>query len=457
MEPGLDYSGTFDLRQFIKIVDHIYDECSIWDRDFTLLYINRASIRLYGMYPEQLIGKKLPELMGEKKLWSPSTLAYVYRHRQPVMQEQLTNLGARILSVTVPVLDRYGEVEYCIVTSRESFEELAKKLSPATNVEMGPLPPEQDDIIYASGTMREIMDIARRVALTDAPCLLLGETGTGKSLFAKYIHDHSERSKKRFFSVNVASLNPNVIEAELFGYHKGAFTGAAHEGKKGYFQLADGGTLFLDEIGELPATLQAKFLHVIQEGEFLPLGSANPIKTDIRIISATNRDLAGMVRDGEFREDLYHRLNVFDLTLPPLRRRQEDLQLLANYYLNAFNKKYRRNRTLSEEIMVLLRQHTWPGNVRELSNVIERCVVISDTDTIGVKHLPGYFLRDDRQSAASRDVSDISDIGQAMDAFEKDIVNFHYKQAHSNRKLASALNVSTTTARRLIEKHIRRG
>ena len=255
----------------------------------------------------------------------------------------------------------------------------------------------------------------------------------------------------------MASLNPNVIESELFGYHKGAFTGAAGQGKKGYFQLADGGTLFLDEIGELPHSLQAKFLHVIQEGEFTPLGGTMQVKTDIRFISATNRDLRAMVKEGKFREDLFHRLNVFDITLPPLRERGEDLHLLTNYYLNVFNKKYNSNCAFSEAAAAILRRHGWGGNIRELSNIIERCMVISGKNIIGPEDLPRYLFKYEETLRGKDPAADIRDLKAALETYEREIITYQYTRLGSTRKLARALNVSQTTARRLIDKHIKDG
>ena len=451
----MDYSNRFDLDLFISLIDNLYDECAIWDKDLRLLYINKAAYRHYGVYPEQMIGKTLDELAGRDKFWHPTTLHYVRRYKQSIMQDQVTILGVPIQTITVPILDQYGEVEYCVMTSRDAYEELAKKLSPVTKIENAYSPPEDEHIIHKSDAMREVVGIAQRIAKTDAACMLLGETGTGKGMFARYMHDHSSRSGKGFFSINMASLNPNVIESELFGYNKGAFTGAGKEGKKGYFQLADGGTLFLDEIGELPVDLQAKFLHVIQEGEFTPLGGTSPIKTDIRFISATNRDLLGMVQTGKFREDLYHRLNVFDITLPPLRERGGDLFMLGAYYLNLFNKKYNRNCTLAEKTRLLLKHHKWSGNVRELSNVLERCVVISETDIVEPEDLPRYFFKNEHQALIKHPVADVSDLSVAVNAYEREIVAFHYDRLRSSRKLAAALNLSQTTARRLIDKYVK--
>lgn len=452
----MNYSDRFDFDLFVSLIDNLYDECAIWDKDLRLIYINKAAYRHYGLHPDQMVGRPLDDLVGKEKYWYPTTLHHVRRYKQSIMQEQVTILGVPILTITVPILDQYGEVEYCVMTSRDDYQELAKKLSPVIKVDNAYSPPEDEHIIHKSDVMKEVVGLARLIARTDAACMLLGETGTGKGMLARYIHDHSPRARKGYFSINMASLNPNVIEAELFGYHKGAFTGAAKEGKKGYFELADGGTLVLDELGELPLDLQAKFLHVIQEGEFTPLGGTRPIKTDIRFISSTNRDLQDMVEAGRFREDLYHRLNVFDLTLPPLRERGEDLLMLSAYYLNIFNKKYNRNCTLAEKTRLLLKHYKWSGNVRELSNVLERCVVISKTDIAQPEDLPRYFFKGEHQALIKHPVADVSNLPDAVSAYEREIVSYHYDRLRSSRKLAAALNVSQTTARRLIDKYVKK-
>jgi DNA-binding NtrC family response regulator len=243
------------------------------------------------------------------------------------------------------------------------------------------------DILGESSAIRRAMDTAQKAAASNATVLLLGESGTGKEVFANAIHRWSERKDKAFIIVNCVALSEHLLESELFGHEKGAFTGA-HQTKKGKFELAHGGSVFLDEIGDMPALLQAKLLRVLQDHRFERVGGTQPIHADIRIIAATNRDIGGAVKDGRFREDLYYRLNVVSLTLPPLRERREDIPLLAGHFVAVYAAETKKAvRGITAEGMKLLMWHPWPGNVRELANAIERAVVLCAGPEIGPEDL----------------------------------------------------------------------
>lgn len=241
--------------------------------------------------------------------------------------------------------------------------------------------------------MREVFHLLELVAPSEATVLLLGETGTGKELVAQDLHRNSPRSHHSFVVVNCAALPETLLESELFGHERGAFTGAISR-KDGRFLLAHRGTLFLDEIGELSLPLQGKILRVLQAREFEPLGSTRTLKVDVRIIAASNRELEAMVREGRFRDDLFYRLNVFPITLPPLRERLEDLPLLAVHFLKHYGEKNRRPlRGLAPEVLQAFRRYPWPGNIRELENVIERGVIVCQGDTLDLQDLPPGLKR----------------------------------------------------------------
>ncbi len=243
-------------------------------------------------------------------------------------------------------------------------------------------------VIGDSPRMREVLNLLELVAPSDATVLLLGETGTGKELAAQAIHLNSPRHQGPFVVVNCAALPETLLESELFGHERGAFTGATHK-KDGRFLLAHRGSLFLDEIGELQPATQAKILRVLQTKEFEPLGSTRTVKVDVRIIVATNRDLEAMVREGGFREDLFYRLNVFPITLPALRERLDDLPQLAAFFLKRFRNKYQRPvLSLAPEVLQAFGHYPWPGNIRELENVLERGVIMCQTETLTRKELP---------------------------------------------------------------------
>jgi DNA-binding NtrC family response regulator len=245
-----------------------------------------------------------------------------------------------------------------------------------------------EGIIGESGAMQEVLSVVRRVAPSDATVLIRGESGTGKELIAKAIHYASPRAARALVKVNCAALAESLLEAELFGHEKGAFTGAV-AARKGRFELADGGSLFLDEIGDLPPHLQVKLLRVLQEREFERVGSSRPIKVDVRLLAATHRNLEALVREGRFRDDLYYRINVVTIQLPPLRERREDLLLLVDHFLRAFSDKNGKGiRGLTREARAALLRYDYPGNVRELENLIERAVVLTRDDVIGLTDLP---------------------------------------------------------------------
>lgn len=241
-----------------------------------------------------------------------------------------------------------------------------------------------EGIVGVSSSLRSVLSEVSQVAPTDSTVLITGETGTGKELIARAIHNRSRRSSRPFVSVNCAAIPPSLIASELFGHEKGAFTGAVQR-RQGRFELADGGTIFLDEIGELPLEIQVMLLRVLQEREFERLGSSRPIRVNVRIITATNRDLEAAIDDNKFRSDLYYRLNVFPIELPPLRARLEDIPILVEYFTHRLARRAaKRINTISQKTLRLLQSHDWPGNVRELQNVVERAVIFSDSDSLQI-------------------------------------------------------------------------
>jgi DNA-binding NtrC family response regulator len=243
-------------------------------------------------------------------------------------------------------------------------------------------------LVGASDEMRAIFEVIAKVADTPSTVLITGESGTGKELVAKALHEHSSRNGRPFIKINCAAIPKTLMESELFGYEKGAFTGAT-SAKPGRFELADGGTLFLDEIGEIPVEMQVKLLRAIQESEFERVGGIKTIKVDVRLITATNRDLERETREGNFREDLYYRLNVVPLDIPPLRERASDIPLLVEHIISKFNERLKKRvRGISDEAMHLLTGHTWPGNIRELENVLERTILFCTADLIEPRDLP---------------------------------------------------------------------
>lgn len=300
---------------------------------------------------------------------------------------------------------------------------------------------EPTRIIGTSKRMKAVMDLLDKIAATDITVLLLGESGTGKELFAREIHNRSKRSKTDFVTLSCAALPDTLLESELFGYKKGAFTGANTD-KDGLFKVADQGTFFLDEIGDAPASIQMKILRLLEEREIVPLGSTKPIKVDIRLIAATNKDLAEELKQGRFREDLYYRLNVIPLILPPLRQRHEDIPVLAEHFLEQICRRENLGeRKLMRSSIDMLQRYDWPGNVRELRHVIERAAILSDSHHIRPEHLGLPQIK-----------------AKSLTQLQQDEINRVVKECEGNiSKAAKILGVGRATLYRRLRKRKRRG
>jgi DNA-binding NtrC family response regulator len=287
-------------------------------------------------------------------------------------------------------------------------------------------------IVGRSKSMADAVDMARKAAASTATVLLLGESGTGKEIFARAIHHWSERRSQPFVAINCVGLSKELLESELFGHEKGAFTGA-DQLKKGKMELANGGTVFLDEIGDMSAELQTKLLRFLQEREFDRVGGRDPIRVDVRIVAATNRDLENVVKENRFREDLYHRLNVIPITLPPLRARAQDIEPLSQYFLRRYSLESKKNiAEITNDALTRLAAYPWPGNVRELANTIERAVVLGNGPVLRIEDLPG------RIAAAEVPIStDVLSYRQAMEARRREIVLKALSQSNGNRTAAA--------------------
>lgn len=446
-----------NIQKFKDIIDETYDQIYIFDNDYKLIYANKACFRHYGVNSDELLERNVVDL-DSLVYWYPSALPYVYKHKKVISLEQLSNLNEKIIGTSVPILDNNGEVEYVVMSCRDSLNNLYtvdtpefKDLKMVYAKEVNTLINKHVSIIYESEKMKSIIDKCIKLGKYDVNVLISGETGTGKSQLAKFIHFNSKRKNGKFLPINCAAIPEHLIESELFGYKKGAFTGAVKEGKKGLLEHADGGTLFLDEIGELSINLQAKILQVVQDKQFIPIGGNELIRVDVRIIAATNCDLEDMMRNKTFREDLYWRLNVVHIEVPSLRDRKEDIEPLANYFLNKFNNKYKENKTLGNDVLERLKSHVWEGNIRELENVIEQMVIFSDKSNISCKDIPLSFKRDEEY------VNNDNRLNLKLEIEEKKMVEAAYREYRTTRKVAEHLNVSQSKASKLIRKYCKNG
>ncbi|RST59766.1 AAA family ATPase [Siminovitchia terrae] len=311
---------------------------------------------------------------------------------------------------------------------------------------------------FQSEKMKAVMELVRKVSLVDSTVLILGKTGVGKSHIAKLIHQYSQRSNKQLAIVNCSAIPESLIEAELFGYTAGSFTGGHKDGKPGIFQSVSGGTIFLDEIGEVPFHLQSKLLEVIQENSIRPIGSVESIPVDVRIIAATNQDLEDMVKKKLFREDLYYRLNVVPIQIPPLSERKEDLQVLITQFLNTFGDKYEMQKVFTPEVMNAFYQYDWPGNVRELENMIERLFITSEEEVITLNDLPESIsnLSNNKNNQESYSPPFLS-LKEAKQRAENALISNAYKVYRNTYKVAEVLQVNQSTIARKVKELRERG
>ncbi|RKQ15963.1 sigma-54 interaction domain-containing protein [Ureibacillus endophyticus] len=368
-----------ELNKVYKgLFENSFDVMIVTDGSGKVLFANPAFERLFDDKLEEVIGYPIADM--EKQTTATSKVLESGKMETVIYT---TYKGKQILSTGVPVYDENGELSRIYINSRdiselnslrEKYQE-SQVLASKYYVELLELKKQNTkNFISHSKEMNQILETVYQIANVDSTVLLLGESGVGKDRIANIIHEESLRSDKgSFVKINCGAIPPELLESELFGYEKGAFTGANKDGKAGYFEFADKGTIFLDEIGELPKNLQVKLLRVIQDQTVTRVGGLKEKQIDVRIIAATNRDLEMMVKQGDFREDLFYRLNVVPIVIPPLRKRREDIPFLISYYLEQFNSKYSKNINLDTETLEKLYKYNWPGNIRELSNVIERC------------------------------------------------------------------------------------
>lgn len=438
-----------------EIIENLHDEIMVYDDAYHLVFVNKAAERHYGKKSEELIGTHFSKL--DETYWGNSTLPEVYEKKKMVVKRQITNLGLDIITISVPIFDKEGNIKYVAqnVNDIYNYNKIGKAEEAFLEITNASETPEER-FLYTSENMKGVMETIEKIKNVKNPCLLLGETGTGKTFLAKYMHQQSIRKHMPFVAVNCACMNPNLIESELFGYKKGAFSGANTAGKKGIVEIADGGTLFLDEISEIPYDLQGKLLHFIQDQEFLALGSEKKQKVDVKIIAATNRNLADMVKAKTFREDLYYRLNIFEISIPPLRERKKDVEILIQYYLNKYNEQHFRNHTLSVDAMEILINYKWPGNVRELSHVMEKVVVLTNGKEIQSENLPKmiFDLDENKYTDKYDRPSENKTLREALEDVERKMVQETYQKYQNSVKVAQILGVSQPTAYRLIKKYI---
>lgn len=441
-----------DFDEFKMIIDNLHDEIMVYDDNYKLVYLNNASKRHYGIEPKEMIGKDFNSL--NETYWGNSTLPEVYKTKKTVAKRQITNMGKDIITIAVPIFDEKGNIKYVAQNVNDIYYINEINQAEQSSVEvLNKVEKSSENFFGENEKMKDVYSMVCKIKDIDAPCLILGETGTGKSHIAKIMHNVSQRKNKPFVVINCACMSPNLIESELFGYKKGAFTGANSSGKKGLVEIADGGTLFLDEISEMPYDLQAKLLLFIQEKEFIPIGGEEKKRVDVKIITATNRSLKNMVENGRFREDLYFRLNTFEIDIPPLRERLDEIEPLAEYYLKKFNDRYNKKHTIQNDVYGVFKNYSWPGNIREFSHIIEKAVVLSSGDTITVKDIPKSLFNINVELNENTNYVE-KPLDLIIEEVERKAVMEAYKKHKTSVNVAKALCISQPKAYRLLQKYV---
>ncbi len=463
--------NSFDLQAHIEALKNENEdlkkafECSydgIWicDSEGVTLSINKAIERITGLKKEEVTGRNMIELV-EKGIFDQSATLKALEDKNTVTIMQKVISGISTIVTANPIFDQDGNIKKVISNVRDITEliqlrEQLQKLEEEKNKYQSELNSllhhieEVNDIVLKSPNMKQVIEKVMQVAKYDTTAVLLGESGTGKEVMAQLIHDSSPRKEKgEFIRVNCSAIPAELLESEMFGYESGAFTGAKKSGKPGLIELAHDGTLFLDEIGELPLNIQAKFLRAIQEKEIMRLGGVTPIKVNFRIIAATNRNLHEMVANGAFREDLFYRLHVVPVTIPPLRSRKDDIPKLIESFTNTFNKYYHTEKRFSPEAIRMLIEYPWPGNVRELKNIVERMFVTTSSDTIYPEDLPDFLLSHAKPKASYKNGS----LKEQLAQYEKELLQNTLRVSTTTYEAASLLGVDQSTIVRKMKKY----
>lgn len=447
-------------RELEAIFESSEDGLYITDGNANTIRVNGAYERITGLSRKNLVGKNMQTLVSEGVFDYSVTLKVLEKGRQVNMLQHIKG-GKQVMVTGTPIANTQGDVSLVVTNVRDITElnqlrvelEDSRLLSSRyyqSILEQEGLGQMLRDMVIRSKEMLKVVHRAVKVASSDLSVLIIGESGTGKTMLARAIHQMSTRKDRPFVKINCGTIPESLVESELFGYEKGAFTGARSEGKAGLIEAARGGTLFLDEIGELKLDLQVKLLEVIEEKTFTRLGGAKTVDVDVRIIAATHRNLAEMMNENLFRQDLFYRLNVVPIDIPPLRERKEEIPVLAQKYLEEFNQKNRTRKRLSAEVVNSLQVFPYPGNVRQLLNFLGQMAVMSELDTIGMEDLPLELRNPTCPPQKGQNSMGLKD---ALECLEKQMIEDALKSHPTEASAAQALGIHTTTLWRKATRH----
>lgn len=459
-EDDINLNGLFDiLNPENNLV--LADDMMLSDAEGVILWVSENYEKNFGFAHGSIVGKSAFDL-EQDGTFDPCITAEVLRQKKKITTTQTINrVHKNVMTVGIPLFDKAGALKYAVCFNTVSMEQINVIQQNYRNLQNSLQQYTQEiaelriratstSIVVKSAAMQRLWTLIQNTANTKANILITGETGVGKSAIAKAIHNMSSRANGPFIEVNCAVLHENLIESELFGYEKGAFTGAASGGKIGKIELANHGTLFLDEIGELPHHIQSKLLQLIQEKTIERLSGTRRIELDFRLLVATNRNLEEEVQRGLFRSDLFYRLNVIRIHIPPLRQRPEDILPLAHQFLERFCGEYGKQLALSPRFVAFLEQYPWPGNVRQLENLMERLVITAQDPILDVTALPVEFTGGDTPLPAPTGT-----LAERMVAFEGQIIRDSYRRCGTTVAVAKELGISQATAARKIAKYVK--
>ncbi|MDR2486872.1 MAG: sigma 54-interacting transcriptional regulator [Clostridiales Family XIII bacterium] len=458
-EGDIKYQNSF----YKLMVEYLGEEITVTDSRGYVLYVNPAAVRVFGLPVDKLIGMNVSELIEQGYMSNSCTLEVLEKKRTVSLLQKLKD-GRTILATGVPIFDDDMNRIVLVISTSKDVKEITNLIEVVDDQQKALIEKNEvieelrshifEDIGFITGSphMHRLKQTVARIAPLEVTVLIDGETGVGKEVVARALHRFSNRKDRPFVKINCGILPDNLVESELFGYEAGAFTGAAKEGKRGKIEMADGGTLFLDEIAEMSLNTQTKFREFLQDGTYTRISGTQSRVTDIRIIAATNADLRQMCEKGKFRRDLFFRLNVIPLTIPPLRERSEDIDVLAKYFLTKLNTKYKTIKALSEEAMECLYLHAWPGNVRELAHIIERVYIMTDGDLIESGIVSDALMGSDVVPEDQPEQTELRPLKEAKRKLEEDLVKQAYNLTGSTYKAAHMLQVDQSTIVRILNR-----